>query len=65
MKKAKLKKPKDTPAAQHARFVEAAKQAEADESPGALDSAFRNLNVTAASRKSIADQSMHRKSKRS
>jgi hypothetical protein len=42
----KRRKPKDTPAAQHARFVEAAKKAEADESPDALDKAFKRLNLS-------------------
>jgi hypothetical protein len=34
------------PAEQHARFVTAAKEAEADEAPDALDKAFGKLNVT-------------------
>jgi len=37
------KRPKDTPEKRHARFVAAAKEAEADESPGALDKAFKRL----------------------
>lgn len=36
---------KDTPAKQHARFVEAAKAAEADESPDAMDKAFKKLII--------------------
>jgi hypothetical protein len=43
MKRAKAKQSKDTPAAQHARFVKAASEAEADESPEALDKAFKKL----------------------
>jgi hypothetical protein len=31
---------------QHARFVEAAKQAEADSSPDAMDRAFKRINLT-------------------
>jgi hypothetical protein len=45
--KAKTKRHKDTPEKQHARFVEAAKQAEADESPAALDKAFKKLDTRA------------------
>ena len=41
--KKKAKKSLITPAQQHARFVEAAKKAEADESPDALDKAFKRL----------------------
>jgi hypothetical protein len=41
--KVKTKLPKDTPEKQHARFVEAAKEAEADESPDAMDKAFKKL----------------------
>jgi hypothetical protein len=41
--KQKRRKPKDTPFAQHARFVEAAEKAEADEAPDALDKAFKKL----------------------
>ena len=37
------KKKRMSPAQQHARFVEAAKKAEADETPGALDKAFKRL----------------------
>jgi len=38
------KKPvKDTPEKQHARFVEAAKKADADESPDAMDKAFKQI----------------------
>jgi hypothetical protein len=36
--------PKLTNAEQHARFVEAAKIAEADESPNAMDRAFSKIN---------------------
>lgn len=43
---AKQKRPKDTPEKQHERFVEAAKKAEADESPDAMDKAIRRLKVT-------------------
>jgi hypothetical protein len=50
MKRTKSKKPKETPAAQHARFVEAAKKAEADESPDALDRAFNRVDL----KKSVA-----------
>jgi hypothetical protein len=39
------KRLKDTPEQQHARFVEAAKKAEADESPDALNKAFEKLDV--------------------
>jgi hypothetical protein len=38
-------KPK-TDSTQHARFVEAAKKAEADEASDAMDKAFRRLKVT-------------------
>ena len=34
-----------TPSEQHARFVEAAKKAEANEAPDALDKAFNKLDV--------------------
>lgn len=44
--KAKTKHKRLTPAEQHARFVEAAKKAEADESPEAMDKAFKRLRVT-------------------
>jgi hypothetical protein len=47
MKKTKQKKSRDTPEKQHARFVEAAKQAEADESPNALDKAFKKIDPRA------------------
>jgi hypothetical protein len=43
---AKKKRLKDTPEKQHARFVEAAKKAEADESPDALDKALRKIKAT-------------------
>jgi len=42
---AKSKRPRDTPADQHARFVEAAKKAQADESPDALDKAFKKVSL--------------------
>lgn len=42
----KTKSKRLTPAEQHARFVEAAKKAEADESPDAMDKAFGRLKVT-------------------
>jgi hypothetical protein len=45
MKKNKTKAKRMTPTEQHARFVEAAKKAEADESAGALDKAFERLKV--------------------
>jgi hypothetical protein len=47
---AKKKRQKDTPAKQHARFVEAAKKAEADESPDAMDKAFKKLSLPANKR---------------
>jgi hypothetical protein len=40
----KRKAKRMTPAQQHARFVEAARQAEADEAPDAMDKAFKRLN---------------------
>lgn len=40
------RKPKDTPEKQHLRFVEAAKAAEADEAPDALEKAFKRLKFT-------------------
>jgi hypothetical protein len=51
---AKRKRIKDTPEKQHARFVEAANKAEADEAPDALDLAFGKLEVkkSVTSRKS-------------
>jgi len=42
---AKKRKPKETPEKQHARFVEAAKKAKADEAPDAMDKAFGKLTV--------------------
>ena len=44
--KTKAKKPKDTPRKQHGRFVRMAVEVEADESPDALDKAFRKLALT-------------------
>jgi hypothetical protein len=44
--KSSKKRLKDTPQQQHARFVEAANKAEADESPDAMDKAFLRLDVT-------------------
>jgi hypothetical protein len=41
---AKALKKRMTPAEQHARFVEAAKKAEVDESPAAMDKAFKRIN---------------------
>jgi hypothetical protein len=41
--KQKTRKPKDTPEQQHARFVEAAKRVGADESPDAMDEAFKKI----------------------
>jgi hypothetical protein len=38
------RKSTDTPEKQHARFVEAAKKAEADETPNALDKAFKKID---------------------
>ena len=49
-----------TPAEQHARFVEAAKAAEADESPDAMDKAFKKLAVAKPS-----DRRSHPSGKRS
>jgi len=46
MKSKAKNREKDTPEKQHARFVEAAQKAEADESPDAMDKAFRRLKVT-------------------
>jgi hypothetical protein len=43
-KKAKSKSTRLMPAEQHTRFVDAAKNAEADESLGALDKAFKKIN---------------------
>ena len=42
--KTKAEKSKDTPAKQHARFVEAAYKVEADQATDALDKAFKRLN---------------------
>jgi DNA-binding GntR family transcriptional regulator len=42
---AKKKHSKDTPEQQHARFVEAAKKAEADEAPDAMDKAFNKIDA--------------------
>jgi hypothetical protein len=36
-----------TPAQQHARFVEAANKAEADEAPDAMDKAFKKIDPKA------------------
>lgn len=44
-KKAKGKVKRLTPAEQHARFVETAKQVKADESPDAMDKAFKRLDL--------------------
>lgn len=44
--KTKAEKSKDTPAKQHARFVEAAYKVEADQAPDALDKAFKQLKLT-------------------
>jgi len=41
----KSKRGTDTPEKQHARFVEAARQAEVDESPDALDKAFKKITI--------------------
>jgi hypothetical protein len=45
MPKTTAKKPKDTPQKQHARFIEAANKAEADEAPDALDKAFKKVSI--------------------
>jgi hypothetical protein len=42
------KRPKPTPAEQHARFVELARTVEVDESPDALDRAFERVIRTKA-----------------
>ena len=42
-KRRKAKKPPLTPAEQHARFVEAAKKAEADERPEEFDKIFKKV----------------------
>jgi DNA-binding GntR family transcriptional regulator len=42
---AKKKRPKDTPERQHARFVEAAEKAEADEAPDAMDKALKRVDL--------------------
>jgi hypothetical protein len=39
---------KDAPGGQYARFVQTAKEAEADESPDAMDKALRKIKVTTA-----------------
>jgi hypothetical protein len=49
--KAKKKSKRLTPVEQHARFVTAAKEAEADESPNAMDNAFRQMNLKNLERK--------------
>jgi hypothetical protein len=46
-RRAHTKTAKDTPEKQHARFVQAAKEAEADESPDALDKAFKKIDPRA------------------
>lgn len=48
----KKKQPKDTPEQQHARFIEAAKKAEAGDSPDAMDKAFKKLAVKRLSKRS-------------
>jgi hypothetical protein len=48
---AKRKSKRMTPAEQHARFVEAAKKSEADESPDAMDKAFKKLTLKNGSSK--------------
>jgi hypothetical protein len=45
------KKLKDTPAAQSARFIEAAKKAEADERPEEFDKVLKSIAKTAGSKK--------------
>jgi hypothetical protein len=40
----KKRRVKDTPEAQHKRFIETAKEAGADESPDAMDKAFKKIN---------------------
>jgi len=49
--KSKLKSKPLTSEEQHARFVEAAKKAEADEAPDAMDKAFRKLAASKPSSK--------------
>jgi hypothetical protein len=46
-----------TPQDQHARFVEAAKTAEADESPDAMDKAFKRLAIKRTPRSRREDES--------
>lgn len=45
-----------TPVEQHARFVEAAKRAEADESPDAMDKALKRLTVKRTPRSRREDE---------
>jgi hypothetical protein len=45
MATSKKRKSKDTPEKQHARFVETAKKAEADEAPDAMDKAFKKIDA--------------------
>jgi len=44
--KPKKRRLKDTPEKQHARFVEAATAAEADESPDAMDKALKKIQLS-------------------
>jgi hypothetical protein len=46
------KRPKDTPAEQSARFIEAAKKAEADERPEAFDKVFKKVASSAGKKNS-------------
>lgn len=41
----KKKRSRDTSEKQHARFVEAAKKAEADEAPEGMDKAFKKIDL--------------------
>jgi hypothetical protein len=47
----KKRRPKDPPEKQHARFVEAAKQAEADDSPDAMSRALKKIILKGAPKK--------------
>ena len=48
MKKAKSKKVKETPAEQHARFVETARKVEASEDPAEFEKAFKKIIKSSA-----------------
>ena len=49
----KTKAKRLTPTEQHARFVEAAKKAEADEAPEAMDKAFTKLSIRRSGQDSL------------